>query len=177
VGFSESVQKVDTSNRLKLSRLQKFVLKAALASLWNRETLCDDNSQLVHLFNFEVLILYFDLPSRYIYGRSNDDTRWLRDLGGQRFDPNWCENYSSAYASLPRSLNRLRDRGLITIWRGMAYSSITLTEAGLRLAEQLVRPGVQSEPLSFDVLSYQKGHVKTSEEIAAELRVLMAMIR
>jgi len=179
--------KVEVFNRLKLSRLQKLILKAALATLWNREALCDEGCELRHLFTFEVLLLFFNFKSWKRYGWVPEFTHafpsghthissecWERDGHGQRFCRRYYRvfnlNYSSAYASVRRSFNRLEARGLVTIWRSPVFkqSWIQLTPAGLRLAEELVRPSVEPEPLALEVLAYAKPQRIPARDYAAE---------
>jgi hypothetical protein len=147
----------------KLSKLQRFILKAAVCNRWNRAFMspsAKDNAMaaaygfkpytdadFIDLYKSEIMEGYFafiklSFPGE-IYYASTGDYNQVRNfiIGRKRFDPKYLggEKYQSAHASITRATNRLKARGLITQWIGSYWSGLRLTEQGVEVAERLAR--------------------------------------
>jgi hypothetical protein len=147
----------------KLSKLQRFILKAAVCNLWNAKSFSASVSDVAlassigfkisgnftHLYKYEIMEGFFGFdpflnPERNMYFATRGEFRHLRRPGSQLFKPDWIgkEKYQSAHASISRAINRLDSRGFVTQWRGAYWSGIELTESGIKIAEHLAFPQV-----------------------------------
>jgi hypothetical protein len=164
----------------KLSKLQRFVLKAAVCNRWNRAFMSPDAKKIamaaayglkpytddsfIDLYKSEIMEGYFDFiklqfPGEIYYAIAGDYDQ-VRNfiIGTKRFDPKYLggEKYQSAHASISRATNRLKARGLITQWVGSYWSGLRLTEEGVEIAERLARSWLPKEESGI----ITKGHPK-----------------
>lgn len=140
----------------KLSRLQKYILKAAIANAWNGNSVFSEWSGDVHLYKYEILegYFHFEPPIRDAYdlervrnGEFRKARRWR--AGDLNHDPDqqlggWPQ-YQSAHASVSRAITRLENRGLLTRCSDVStrrWTGLRLTKDGVTVAERLARSWV-----------------------------------
>jgi|SRR6516162_3184329 hypothetical protein len=118
----------------RLSKLQKFMLKAALCNIWNRASfrLPPYESAFTDLYYFEVATLYFQVGSYVKWALEKRMRIPARRPGGRG------NRYQSTYASISRAIRRLADRGLVELNAGSNWSGINLTRQGRTVARTLV---------------------------------------
>jgi hypothetical protein len=127
-----------------LSELQKAILRRALANQ-KAEGRSLDESRFADVLRAEVLADYWGWPmpprgdgDRY---RTNMEGLQERHIGGRLYSPRQIgeKRYGSAQTALTRAMNRLADRGLMTLVQGRFshWSGANLTENGVRVATTL----------------------------------------
>ena len=124
-------------SEVKLSRLQRWILVAAYQEILKAGTDQPTKKKIgpwtlsrstnVHLLRVDVFRDYFKLPVR---GRSRWDSASALVLDGSAD----LKKANAARSSLSRAMRRLRERALVT------DNDITLTERGIAVAKELVKP-------------------------------------
>ena len=142
---SETVNTVaiaQSVNHLKLSKLQKFILKKGYENRFS--TVIESDKWLISKIGRpapvkhdirprEVLFHFYNFPGRPDHLQSGGKVQVFKmaSIGELR--------YRSAAAAVSRALKRLEDRGLVTRWRdGSKGAFAELTDEGLRVGKELM---------------------------------------
>ena len=119
-----------------LSELQRDILRLALQ---NRERNC---TQLVTRADRGASgrDLYYCQIFEKLFGWRNRTRRISYLHHGQHFSRREIGkgSYDSVHASVSRAVSRLMKRGLVVEWKGLCWSGIDLTVAGVRVADPLL---------------------------------------
>ena len=143
-GYVEGNISVDLTVK-KLSKLQRFILKAAFGSASNMEFYKVYGSEM-HLYNYEILQVYFGFVQErpWLPKTKLKDGKIHREAGGKDFDPDEIgrARYQSASASVSRACKRLEQRYLITRYYGVNchWAGLKLTESGVAVSRRLAMP-------------------------------------